>query len=164
MDFRGGDRGIGGYGAEYIKTIKEGRTQGQLARNLREKILMGGVQAALTAGQGAASAMHSADLKDQQAQADKAAYANSPIPNYHPMASAPTDAKLPAWLTGGSGDRTELGMDNSVVDSLRRDPATDPNPYDKDPMVTRAEDAILSNPDEEPRVTWGGGRGMMGSQ
>jgi hypothetical protein len=164
MDYRGGDRGIGNYGAEYIKAIKEGRTQSQQDRNLREKIIMGAIQAHLAAGRGIIGHVQQNEQQAQQKQEAMAEYAKSPIPNYHPMAAEATDAKLPAWLHGGQGDRSEMAMDNSVVDSLRRDPATNPNPYDKDPMVTRAEDAILSNPDEEPKVTWGNGRGMMGSQ
>lgn len=66
-NYRGGDRTMTGYGADAVKAISEGRTQEQQTRNLREKILMGGVQAALTAAAGGASANHSFNLQRKQA-------------------------------------------------------------------------------------------------
>ncbi len=161
-DYRGGERRESRYGDELVKAIREGRTERQRKRNFNQKLVFAGIQGALALGRGAAGATDSYNQKQEAEAKDRADYAAAPPPNYRPMAAGPDDAKLPAWLTGGKGDRTEYGIDNSVTSALR--PSGPANPYDKDPMMARAEAALNQDEEEKPQVTWGGGRGMMGSQ
>jgi hypothetical protein len=159
-DYRGGDRHRTQYGDALVKAIQEGRTRGQQNRNLGQKMVMAGAQAALQGGR----AVYGKVTHDQKVEEDRRKamedYIKTPAPNYKPMASEATDAKLPGWLTGGQGDRTELGIDNDVLASVKSDAPR--NPYDSLPAAPEPEEE-----DNTKYATWGTGRkgrGMMGSQ
>lgn len=109
-NYRGGERAMSGYGADAVKAITEGRTNEQQTRNLREKVLMGGIQAALTAAGAGASASHSFAL--QRKQANKAwDINNAGIQAREKLADEQSRAmgdgrareagKVPAWLGQG---------------------------------------------------------------
>ncbi len=164
-DYRGGERRESRYGDELVKAIREGRTESQRKRNFNQKLIFAAANGALAMGSGMAKSMRSHNDAMAHQAIDAEREAAMPTPNYRPMASGPGDAKMPEWLTTGNpkaGDRTELGVDNSVTSALR--PDTPVNPYDRDPMMARAEAALNQDDEEKPKVTWGSGRGMMGSQ
>lgn len=127
-DFSGGNKGASTYGNEYVSRIRNQDTDRQRSRNLNEKLIMAAVQVALTGGRAAAGASEHADHVKKTTKAKLDAEAKAPLPDYRPMDSRPTDARVPAWLTGGEGDRTELAVDNDVLAALKPEPPS--NPYD----------------------------------
>jgi hypothetical protein len=168
-DYRGGDRHTTVHGDRLINAIENGRTESQRRRNFNQKLAMAGIQAGL---QGTRAAIGLAKAKSDEharAQEDFREYAKTPAQDYTPMKAAATDAKLPGWLTGAGGDTTELGVDNSVMAAIRPDAPA--NPYDPDPMMTRAEAALSENTSAPKGDEWEWdkgsktvGRGMMRSQ
>lgn len=184
-DYRGGDRHRSIYGEELIKAIREGRTERQRSRNFNEKLVFAGAQAGLQGIRAGIGYSDSKDKADAARRSDLKDYVGTPAPDYKPMAASPTDAKVPEWLSSNgakSGDRTELAIDNDVIAATKPDKQL-ANPYDDtasesltaksaevaQPRVTWGAPApVSSQMDEEdptkPKVTWGTGRGMMGSQ
>ena len=109
-DYSGGERHMTSYGAEAVKAIEEGRTQRQVDRNLKEKIVMGGIQAALMGARGVAGAKASGDLqakqKDDSLRQSASLYA--PATAHHEVSTA----AAPAWLgQAGEGNHDELTPD-----------------------------------------------------
>ena len=134
-DYSGGERSQSSYGADAVKAIQEGRTQSQVDRNLREKIMMGGIQAALMGARGMAGAKASDDLKKTQAQGDlrKSAEQYAPATAHHDVRSD----GAPEWLG-------QAGEGNS--DALQAQGPSDGPDWMRQPksMQQRAEEALAN--------------------
>lgn len=176
-DYRGGDRRTTVHGAALIKAIQEGRTERQRSRNFNQKLKVAGIQAGLQGGRALYGYL---DQKDKQgiaeakdAQDKAAAYEKAPLPTYKPMGDAAgPDADVPEWLKTGKSDAQ--GPKDSAMEfkPLHAGQELPPSPLPPTPLE-RAEAALREGagyraPDEDEEqkrhVTWGGGRGMMGSQ
>lgn len=97
---------MSGYGADYVKAIKEGRTQQQQNRDLREKIIMGGIQAGLTGARAAGEVSNHDDLMKKQADA-KLMASTEQYKGRGPYTGP--QGKPPAWLgQAGEGNHDEL--------------------------------------------------------
>lgn len=162
-DYRGGDRHTSGHGDALIKAIREGRTEKQRRRNFEQKLAFTGVQAGLQGLRAGIGYAQSQDAEAERKAENRANYLKEPAPDYKPMAAGPNDAKVPAWVTGGAGDRTELAIDNDVLAAVKPESQYMANPYDT-PETKKYEAEQVAY---EAPSTWGTakrGRGMMGSQ
>ncbi len=71
-DYRGGPRQISPWGAERIKAIREGRTEGQYQRNFNTNAIVTAAKGAAQVGGGILSGIKSKQLQKQQAEKDAA--------------------------------------------------------------------------------------------
>ena len=187
-DYSGGERTQSSYGQQHVKAIQEGRTQSQVDRNLREKIVMGGIQAALMGARGIAGAKASGDLK--RTQENKAWHTNNDsIQAREKVAQGQHDTmeqdramqagQVPDWMhdqppgqadmiSGGSGAQPDMiSSAHGALDSLKQNDSANDAPlggyYTTDGSQKAMQDSSALTNDMKTAEDGMRGGGMMGS-
>lgn len=182
-DYSGGERHMTSYGADAVRAIEEGRTQRQVDRNLKEKILMGGIQAALMGARGVAGAKASRDHDNKVWDAN-----NASIQAREKVAQGQHDTMeqdramkagtVPDWMhdqapgevdmvSGSGGQQDSVSLAGEAMGNMRQNASANDSPlggyYTSDGSQKAQQDsAALTN---DMKTAEGGmrGGGMMGS-